>query len=577
MRVALGRVTMVSLGILALAAAPALGNEAVPDAAKRLSGATPFASCPLTGTRSLSSEAEPHLAVAPRNPRRLIATWQQDRFSDVDGGAAANLAASSGDGGVTWRTTTLPGMSRCTGGEDQRASDPWVSIGADRSIYQSSLTFTVVPALSGLAGPTAQRVATSTDGGATFSQPTTVVDQNQYDDREAIKADPQRPGHAYMVWVRRLGLLGEQGIEYFSRTTDGGRTFTAPRPITAPNPGTLPDPALLEVLPDGSLLNVYMEANATPFLPESVPRIPWVVRAQRSTDGGDHWSAPVEVGRIAHPGAPEDPDSGAEARAFNVVSIAVTPDGTAYAVWNEIKSESSSVIALSRSGDGGRSWSPASTVAAVPSQAFLPNVAVMPDGTVGVTYDDFRGDREGDGQLTTNVWFTHSHNGGTSWREQRLAGPFDMLQAPETSSTEVAGRFLGDYQGLVGLHDGFGALYAQARPAAQEGPSDVFFSRVCVSCGLRLAVRPRRVRAGRRTRFRFLVTERRGGHTRRVRGATVRFAGRRVRTNRRGRATLRLRMGGLGRRRARASKAGHRSARATVRVLPRQRRVRLTG
>jgi hypothetical protein len=95
------------------------------------------------------------------------------------------------------------------------------------------------------------------------------------------------------------------------------------------------------------------------------------------------WSTPVRVAEIPAPGAPRDPDSGAEVRAFNVVSTALAADGTAYVVWNEIRSARSSRVLISRSRDGGRRWSGPSTVAQLGTQAFIPNVAVMPNGTVG--------------------------------------------------------------------------------------------------------------------------------------------------------------------------------------------------
>jgi hypothetical protein len=83
---------------------------------------------------------------------------------------------------------------------------------------------------------------------------------------------------------------------------------------------------------------------------------------------------------------------------------------------------------------------------------------------------------------------------------------------------------------------------------------------------LRVRVRPRRVRAGRRVRFRFLVRSSSGG---RVRGARVRFAGRRARTGRRGRARIVRRFVRPGRRRVVVTKAGFRRGRARVRVLRR--------
>jgi sugar lactone lactonase YvrE len=85
---------------------------------------------------------------------------------------------------------------------------------------------------------------------------------------------------------------------------------------------------------------------------------------------------------------------------------------------------------------------------------------------------------------------------------------------------------------------------------------------------LHLAVRPRRVRRGSRRRFVFKATVTSRGVTYPARGAVVRFAGRRVTADARGTATVRVRFSRVGRRRARASLAGVRGARAVVRVRP---------
>jgi hypothetical protein len=80
---------------------------------------------------------------------------------------------------------------------------------------------------------------------------------------------------------------------------------------------------------------------------------------------------------------------------------------------------------------------------------------------------------------------------------------------------------------------------------------------------LRLAVTPRAVRAGRRTAFQFRVTTAQG---RPVARARIRFAGRRLRTNRAGRARVTTTLRRAGRHRARATKRGFRPARVTVRA-----------
>ena len=90
---------------------------------------------------------------------------------------------------------------------------------------------------------------------------------------------------------------------------------------------------------------------------------------------------------------------------------------------------------LSYSDDGGLSWSTPTKVNQTPSdtftdQAFEPAVHVNDEGVVAVSYYDFRNDQSGDGGLTTDHWIVHSHDGGTTWTEDQLGGPFDMHQAP---------------------------------------------------------------------------------------------------------------------------------------------------
>ena len=82
---------------------------------------------------------------------------------------------------------------------------------------------------------------------------------------------------------------------------------------------------------------------------------------------------------------------------------------------------------------------------------------------------------------------------------------------------------------------------------------------------LRLTVRPRRATVGERVRFRFGVTLR----GRPVRGALVRFAGRRARTGKGGHTTLRFRVRHPGRRHPLATRTGALGGVATVRFVRR--------
>jgi len=60
-----------------------------------------------------------------------------------------------------------------------------------------------------------------------------------------------------------------------------------------------------------------------------------------------------------------------------------------------------------------------------------------------------------------------------SWRETRLAGNFDILNAPF-----AGGLFVGDYQGLAGYGSTFIALYARVNNGDTANRTDAFADRV---------------------------------------------------------------------------------------------------
>jgi hypothetical protein len=111
---------------------------------------------------------------------------------------------------------------------------------------------------------------------------------------------------------------------------------------------------------------------------------------------------------------------------------------------------------------------------------FLPVIAVAHDGTVGVTYYDDRRDILGDDVYRNDLWFAQSHDGGSSWGETHVAGPFDLRTAL-LRKIPVRGLFVGDYTGLVPLRHGFGAAFALTEPEARAGGSDLFFTRLRTS------------------------------------------------------------------------------------------------
>jgi hypothetical protein len=456
--------------VLVAGAVPAAA-VARPYTVKRLqaiSGPSPFpGGCPgalLDETRVAGAEIEPAVTVNPAHPRNIIATWQQDLGR---GAARTDLIGTSRDGGRSWTRVTIPRLSKCTGGSFDSATDPWLSAGPDGTVYFSGATLSLASDPS----PAALMASHSRDRGRSWSPAVPFAGPSLRLEREVVTADPKRPGHAYVVWWERDPSAEFVGSTHaFSRTTDGGATWSPPVTIDTAPPGSLDQSAEILVLPNGSLLALFarLEIVGTGAVQQ--------LFTSRSQDEGRTWSTPVQV--VQQSIQPYfDPETGDQLPNQDLTfhSAAIAPDGTIYVAWDRASSGTTGMIDVLTSSDGGVTWAGPTPLPGVSAFAFQPAIAVDGRGTVGVIWYDTRNDRPGDAALTTDVWFAHSKDGGGSWRQIHVAGPFDFRTAPRPTGF---GR-LGEYQGLAGLPKrGFAAVFTQAAPQAKDGPTDIFFARI---------------------------------------------------------------------------------------------------
>jgi hypothetical protein len=139
-------------------------------------------------------------------------------------------------------------------------------------------------------------------------------------------------------------------------------------------------------------------------------------------------------------------------------------------------------VAFSQSLDGGLHWSTPIKVNLTPPtaapgnrQAFTPSVDVSSDGTVAVTYYDFRNNTPDPTTLPTDYFVIHCHascaSAGSWTNEVRLTNvSFDMRRAPN-----AGGFFTGDYEGLASSGTTFLPFWSASHGT---DPASTFFRRV---------------------------------------------------------------------------------------------------
>jgi hypothetical protein len=509
-------VPVLLLPLLLLAAPPASAGPYTTVQITPTSGASPFpAGCGLTsggGTVFLNSEVEPWVDVSPVNPDIIAGIWQQDRWSN--GGSRGNAAAISFNGGATWDPTVFPNVSECTGGSFQRATDPWLSFSPNGDLHVMHLVLDITPPPGrpggfGRNGMMVQKVTAAqlADGAiddSEWSDPILLVvdDQGDLHDKNSLTADPLDSNFVYAVWdfldFPTGALLnpenvfgnGTKGATLFARTSDGGASWSAPTVLYNPGGNNQTIGNQIVVDDSGILFNFFNEILSFRNDDGGV-RFDFNLSMKFSPDRGATWlphGRPVRIAKMTPRGVtiPDgDDNAGGPVRTGDVIpDVAVDPNnGNLYAVWQDARFSGGSheTVAFTQSTDGGQTWSTPIRVNQTPDagplsnrQAFNPSVHVTDDGTVGITYDDFRNNAPGGG-TDTDFWLAHCHGGcanPASWagNENHVDGSFDLQDAPV-----ARGFFLGDYMGLDNVGNAFGALFTQTSPA---DPSSEYYATI---------------------------------------------------------------------------------------------------
>ena len=389
------------------------------------------------------TDTEPYAAVDPRNPDRVIAVWQTG-----SGVGSVIQWSRSTDGGRTWSSPRAAPINACAGGPldgAARASDPWATFGPDGRVYLSAIAWTPNPG----DGPdlvSALVMVASPDGGDAWEPPVSIAvapDPSVAHDNLALTADPTRPGTVYAATTRAeqpdtVTYFGRLG---FTRSSDGGRSWTPIRPISpALNRERIGAPQIVVDPRSGRIYAVYHRGT----------RGGSSVAVMRSDDRGESWSEESVAARHIAGERPRSPITNDRfVLADDIVQAVVTQAGQLVVGYSDARRSPGQRhdVSLVWSTDG-RTWSPPLAVSDSGAEtAWLPAVTASGDGGIAVTY--FAAD------------FSKPESGMrvVMQRFNPFSGGFTRIDQLELDRPSFA--WPGDYQGLVTTGRGHLAVYGR--------------------------------------------------------------------------------------------------------------------
>jgi len=370
------------------------------------------------------------------------------------GGASNNGWVTSTDGGRTFTSGFLPGITTVAGGPWEFASDPSVAYDAAHGVWLISSLAVV------RSGPRAIVVSRSGDG-LHWSDPVTPIPAapGESVDKNWTVCDNYRSSPFFGHCYTQFDDFADADRIKMSTSTDGGLTWGTPVETAGRDIGIGGQP--------------LVQPNGTVIVPirDIVSRS---VNVFRSTDGGQTWSAILPVAPIS-----QHVVAGG-LRTSPLPSAEIDRAGRVYVVWQDCRFRaacSSNDLVLSSSADG-VSWSPPARVPIDPVDSgadhFIPGLAVDPRSSgdharLALTHYSYPNANCTVATCELTVGFISSRDGGRSWSAStQLVGPMRLDWLADTSQ----GRMVGDYISTSFMHKRALPFFAVANPPDSDGTFD---------------------------------------------------------------------------------------------------------
>jgi len=394
------------------------------------------------------SVREPFIAVDPRNPE-ILAAAAFDNSLVPSGGHIWDRYFRSTDGGKSWSSMRIPGFP----GDDSKrgqqspllgqngSADPMVAFDDHGNLYYSGLAEAIPPGETIGSTPLTVFVTKFADDGAHYVR-TTLASNPSFGsaDFPRLAVDATGGPHDGNVYVAYDNESTPNDIKSFTRSIDGGRTFSAPILVN----GSFLTPT---VDPQG---NVLVE-GCNPCYGEGVVDHQLV---SESTNGGQSFHSAVVVGTsqldlAPYPSFAPNWFAGADAEiAADSHGIYVTYPG--YDVNRGVY-----ILNFTRSVDGGHTWSaPVRLGEARNANQFEGSLAVA-NGVIHVAWYDSRNGQQPNGNVTKlDVYYAASFDHGRTFSHDiRVSthswNPSIVYVDDPASDFPLQSAWFGEYFGLA--------------------------------------------------------------------------------------------------------------------------------
>ncbi len=229
----------------------------------------------------------------------------------------------------------------------------------------------------------------STDGGASWTTPIPIATNFYPLTPTNTITDMKVDSNGVIYVLVEFGELEERlGTIYFTKSLDRGVTWSHLQQLSARSFGNMP---ALAVDSNDNIFAVWLDRKFY------TSKTPWYVHMRRSSNGGEQWTAGKNI------------NEGYEGYYSGGPAIAANPtDDHLYVVWASRPNYTSGnfQIFFSRSIDNGASWTLPMNISANQFLNLLPQVAVDAAGNINVVWGH-----------SGQIWFRRSTNDGTSWSQ----------------------------------------------------------------------------------------------------------------------------------------------------------------